>query len=534
MYRVALLFVGMPAVFGSPVGAQSFVGDTFQYEASGSNLNDVSDSAVVGPGPEFTIQSTLGSVWTVDIDATSITVTLTESSLGNPRWGGGDQPGSIGALRITDLTYTNGDTIADVTVSGTAGSLSRSDVAFATDTVSIGDTANDFIDWSFGETVRVDATPDDCLGPDVINARTEEIFDTIGAAVAVSNPGDVLELAPCTFFERGIVLDNKDITIRGQGPEHTIIDGESTSPRILTITGGDESTIEGVTMRNGQSDTSDPTAEAGAISSTQFDISEDSNSTIIRDCRFIGNMGDFVSAIRMVNASMLLEQCVFTDNENTGLNGKTIDLASRSELTAIGCVFDSDGRLGEQVIVTGDRPDELNDRRSFATFVNCTFGDADATRHIRVFDESVVRVANSVFSDQPSQAFESVRGGGVEVERSVFVGAMGDNIDGAPTFLDRAGGDFRLASGSLGIDAGDADAYVDAGGVLRDLAGRDRTVDDIGMADTGTGVISFLDAGAYEFQGTSVSGEAFDVNGDGMIDVFDLIEFVEGLEALHP
>ena len=57
---------------------------------------------------------------------------------------------------------------------------------------------------------------------------------------------------------------------------------------------------------------------------------------------------------------------------------------------------------------------------------------------------------------------------------------------------------------------------------LVDLAGDSRYRDDTGINDTGTGFVSYLDMGAYEFQGVTPQPCTGDVTGDQFVDVDDL------------
>jgi hypothetical protein len=107
---------------------------------------------------------------------------------------------------------------------------------------------------------------------------------------------------------------------------------------------------------------------------------------------------------------------------------------------------------------------------------------------------------------EASVAYSDVQGG--------FAGT--GNISADPGFASAAAGDYRLSAGSPAIDA--AANYRVPAGVVLDLAGRPRFVDDPATADTGVGPPPLADLGAYEFQ-TSCPG---DLDGDGQIALQDL------------
>ncbi len=75
-------------------------------------------------------------------------------------------------------------------------------------------------------------------------------------------------------------------------------------------------------------------------------------------------------------------------------------------------------------------------------------------------------------------------------------GAGEANIDADPMFVDPDNGDYRLLPGSPCIDAADNTAVPV--GVITDLDGNPRFVDDPYIVDTGNGDAPNVDMGAYE------------------------------------
>ena len=102
------------------------------------------------------------------------------------------------------------------------------------------------------------------------------------------------------------------------------------------------------------------------------------------------------------------------------------------------------------------------------------------------------------------------------------VGNLGADSSDEPLFVNRAGGDFRLAAGSPGIDAADSTAWP--GELSTDFNGEPRVVNALDNGATGVPVFGYyIDMGAFEFQPDASGPTCFgDANGDGVIDLADL------------
>lgn len=96
------------------------------------------------------------------------------------------------------------------------------------------------------------------------------------------------------------------------------------------------------------------------------------------------------------------------------------------------------------------------------------------------------------------------------------------NVDTEPLFIDERRGDYRLASGSPCIDAGDSTVSAIAGGGV-DLGGNPRIVDDPAIVDTGieSPLGGVIDIGAHERQPDGTICVA-DFDGSGVVDGADL------------
>jgi predicted outer membrane repeat protein len=114
------------------------------------------------------------------------------------------------------------------------------------------------------------------------------------------------------------------------------------------------------------------------------------------------------------------------------------------------------------------------------------------------------------------------------------VGNLGGDSADEPIFVNRAGGDFRLAAGSPGIDAADSTAWP--AGLSTDFNGAPRVVNALESGAPGVPVFGYyIDMGAFEFQpegtGPTCVGDA---NGDGVVDLADLNAVLAAFGAACP
>ena len=348
--------------------------------------------------------------------------------------------------------------------------------------------------------VDTDGIPDGCdtcADANVYNVTQDTFHPTIADAITSSSSGDVIELGACVFVERDLVLADHDLTLRGQGADATIIDGDGMDGRILSIRNGSNGTIDDITFRNGFSSAPGGGAALGVRANSV---------ALIRRCRFEGNEADgAVGAVQLDGGSTsTFQECTFTGNSSDSQASTVFLFNSATSARFVNTLFYANTGTASSVIRT---------QLGTMEFVNCTFAE---TLNQQSTLQQVVR--NSISIQNCVHDATSVPDSDVSASRCLFPGASGDNISGAPTFVDALNGDFRLAPGSLGIDAADHDAYVAATGGSVDLNGDTRTQDDTGTIDSGLGVLTYLDMGAFEFHGTTYA----DCNSNGTNDAQDI------------
>ena len=305
---------------------------------------------------------------------------------------------------------------------------------------------------------------------------------TIQAGINAAVNGDVVIVAQGEYFEN-INFNFKAITVRSTDPNdpvvvlHTIINAGGSGTVVRCNSGeGANTVLSGFVITGGSASTGGGMSNVG------------SSPTVI-NCTFIGNSG-FLGGGMLNSSNSMVTNCTFIGNTAT-LGGGMLNIGSGPTVT--NCTF-----TGNSATFGGGMN---NTGGANPTVSNCTFSgnSANSAGGGMHNASSSPTVSNCILrgdspdefsgSGTPTVTYSDVQGG--------FLGT--GNIDADPLFVDPDNGDLRLQPGSPCIDAGDNTAVPK--GITTDLDGNPRFVDDPDTPDTGNGDPPIVDMGAYEFQG---------------------------------
>jgi hypothetical protein len=187
-------------------------------------------------------------------------------------------------------------------------------------------------------------------------------------------------------------------------------------------------------------------------------------------------------------------------------------------------------------MINGNRAEQfgagtMNKTSSSLTVTNCSFSrnyvdTEDGGSAIFNDATSTLVVINSVLwgDSAPANQGSEIQGTVATVSYSNVEGggyAGNGNINEDPLFIDPNAGNLHVLSDSPCIDAADSTPLLDAS-ISQDLDGQMRFVDIVGVADTGVGLFTFTDMGAYEFNCNYTNGDS---NCDGVVDFKDMATF---------
>ena len=332
-------------------------------------------------------------------------------------------------------------------------------------------------------------------------------YPTIQAGIDAAVDGDEVVVADGLYTgpgNRALSTGTKLITVRSAGgPKACVIDCE-TKDRAFVISGG--ARVEGFTIRNGRAVFGGAMLVAG-------------DATIV-GCDFDGNAADAGGALFIQSSSPAIIGCTFRGNcAQVSDGGAMYNLAGNPAL--VNCLMNGNCAAAFGGGIFSDL--------AALSLVNCTLSDNTAYRGGGITNYAGVEMTLSSCIIWGNHA---AKGRGLEVQilstSSVEVvnyscvqdleGAYGGNgnIDADPGFVDPQQGNYRLEPGSPCIDAADNTAVPK--GMVADLNGNPRFIDDPCTDDTGNGDPPIVDMGTYEFQGSSC-----DLDADGTIGILDLL-----------
>jgi hypothetical protein len=239
------------------------------------------------------------------------------------------------------------------------------------------------------------------------------------------------------------------------------------------------------------------------------------NSPTIRGCTFSNNAASFGGgAIYIVGGTITIERCFFFGNRINGSSGTGgaigIGVAVGANLTLNNCVFAQNFTLsaagGGAISANGGAI--LNVRSS--TFYNNSASSGSVLAGV----PATANFRNCVFNGTGGAA--AYFAPAVSVQHSVVPGGMPGigNIATAATFVNAPAANYRLASGSTGIDTGSNAA---ASAIATDFDLNPRVLN------------ATVDMGAYEFIASTCTG---DLNKDGFVDDSDFVRFADSYNNL--
>lgn len=342
-------------------------------------------------------------------------------------------------------------------------------------------------------------------------------FPTISLAIEaiISDPNSVIELAPGTYNEL-INTQGKAFTLRSASgnPEDTIISGlglvdSEGYQRVITIRSdeGRDTVIEGVTICEGNGFMIYPYAGGGML---------------------------------ITDAEPTIRNCIFADIRAFAHGGSIAISGTKTPLIVNSQFFRNESKAGGAIGTFQNFLDTVPETGN-AIIVNCTFSrnrDFDGNGGAVFFDPLSTNsvVENSVlWWNIPNE----IGANGVVVRHSIVKGGLpvgvidgGGNLSDNPMLISANTGNLRITAGSPAIDAG-SNTPPELVGILTDLDGNPRFIDDLDTADTGVGPAPIIDMGAYEFQYIAPPCAA-DLTGDGFLNFFDISAFLMAFNNMDP
>ena len=329
-----------------PDGETSTAGFT-----SAATTNDTLAGSASASASDSGVSSVSASGEGSDSDATSESASDSDSSDSD-----GTTEGTTGDVGST----TDGDTTGDLTDGTTEGGTSEGTTEGTSEGTTEGTTdgtTGDTTGDTEGETGDVPDFVADCEDdPDnpiivTIKPNVTARFPSITAGLASSSDGSVIEVCPGTYSEK--IEVTLDITIRGAGPDKTIINGGGFNFNL----GNGEAVVEGFgfTKCNAKIPNGWNISSSGAI--TVNDTYGEQETLTIRNCHFYENTAEYGGALHVSgsnnggkNPDIYIEDSVFENNVVTGEGGA---IASYGRVHITDSVFlENEARTGGAIALS--------------------------------------------------------------------------------------------------------------------------------------------------------------------------------------
>jgi parallel beta-helix repeat protein len=356
----------------------------------------------------------------------------------------------------------------------------------------------------------------------------------IQMAIDVAASGDEILVAPGTYLSTGsavLIPANMTVTLRSTHSRAAIIDAQGLSQGLIVY--GTNSLVEGFTIRNGVMEGNYGGGVVITTSGTVRDCLVVSNRTtagaggiwiygpaIVENCTIQGNraFGSGGGAVFYSNSRGLMKNCMISDNLSSNYGGGvwisqggTVSncwiSGNRSILDDGGGVYMTcEGTTNAGVLVNsviannaaakyGGGVYSIGPVGTLHPIVNCTIVSNSASQDGGGVYAMTTRFINDIiyFNSAPTNAnlnaHDSILSCIVSNCCTTSTNYPWPCITNAPTFVNAAAGDFRLATASFGIDAGTTN-----GAPRSDIEGKSRP--RIGLPGLG---ITNCDMGAYEY-----------------------------------
>jgi parallel beta-helix repeat protein len=289
----------------------------------------------------------------------------------------------------------------------------------------------------------------------------------------------------------------------------------------FTANTGEDNSGGAYIANNGASATMTGCTFEGNTSSLGGGVFANVNSVVIMDgCYLEGNTASNAGGglVVQIDSVATVTNCTFTDNESP-FGGGGAGVAAGTHVTFINTLFagnQSTSNPGGGLVVGA-----FNGADASVMLISSTLSgnQAPVGGAVRIDDNGgSATIVDSILWGETPDGISDPFGLATISYSNIHGGWPGNgNIDGDPLLVDPESEDHRLSTGSCAIDAADNSAVPD--GIMTDLAGNPRFVDDPDTVDNGLGALPIVDMGAYEYQ--------LPCPADGAVNVFDLLQLLE-------